>query len=156
MKRFLLALFPVLALFFAVPIGAQDRDVPYWASLRSTEVNMRVGPSEEYRIDWVYRRQGLPVKVIRVLEGWRLVRDSDGTQGWILARLLNPQRTAMVMGKGPADLRETASDGAVLLWRLEPGVVGVLGACDAGWCKLDVGGRKGYVRQARLWGAGAP
>jgi SH3-like domain-containing protein len=34
---------------------------------------MRVGPSEAYPIEWVYRRQGLPVKVVRVMQGWRLV-----------------------------------------------------------------------------------
>jgi SH3-like domain-containing protein len=37
--------------------------VPYWAALRAGEVNMRVGPSEDFPIEWVYRRQGLPVKV---------------------------------------------------------------------------------------------
>jgi SH3-like domain-containing protein len=41
-----------------------------------------------------------------------------------------------------------------LLWRLEPGVTGKLGDCEAGWCKFELeGGRSGYVEQARLWGA---
>ena len=53
-----------LALFLlplAAPAGAQEREVPYWASLRVDEVNMRVGPSEDFPISWVYRREGLPV-----------------------------------------------------------------------------------------------
>lgn len=140
----------------AASASAQEREVPYWASLRSDQVNMRVGPSEDYEISWVYRRTGLPVKVIRLREGWRLVRDPDGVQGWILARLLNPARTALVIGKGLAALRESGSDGAKLLWNAEPGVIGKLGECEAGWCEFDVQGRKGFVQQARVWGAGNP
>lgn len=155
--RFLARLVPI-AVFaaLAVPAVAQDREVPYWASMRSKEVNMRVGPSEEYRIDWVYRRPQLPVKVIRVKEGWRLIRDPDGAQGWVVARLLSPERTALVVGKNVAPMRDGPSDSGLLLWNAEPGVVGKLGDCDSGWCEFDVDGRKGWVRQQRLWGAGEP
>ena len=139
-----------------VPATAQDRETPYWASLRADEVNMRVGPSEEYRIDWVYHRAQLPVKVVRIKEGWRLVRDPDGAQGWIVARLLNPERTALVAGERLAAMREAPADNGKLLWNAEPGVVGKLGECEAGWCEFDVDGRKGWVRQTRLWGAGEP
>ncbi len=60
------ALFPISGLLLlatlATPAAAQEREVPYWATLRSTEVNMRAGPSEAFPIAWVYRRQGLPVR----------------------------------------------------------------------------------------------
>ncbi len=138
------------------PAAAQDREVPYWASLRADEVNMRVGPSEDYAIDWVYHREQLPVKVIRVREGWRLVQDPDGAEGWIIARLLNPEQTALVIGEGLATMRDAPSEDAELLWKVEPGVVGKLGDCEAGWCRLNVHGHAGWVSQARLWGAGAP
>lgn len=143
-------------LLCSTPAAAQEREVPYWAALRAGEVNMRVGPSEDFPIEWVYRRQGLPVKVLRVMQGWRLVEDPDGARGWIIARLLTPDRGALVVGKGLAELRETADSGARVLWRAEPGVVGALGDCDAGWCEFAVGARKGWVRVARLWGAGDP
>ena len=152
LRRLLLA----AAALIAVPASAQDRAVPYWASLRADEVNMRVGPSESYPIDWVYRRAGLPVRVVRLYQGWRRVRDPDGAEGWIIARMLNPQRTAVVIGKGLAPMRAGASDAATLRWNVEPGVVGKLGECEVGWCELDVTGRKGWVEQARLWGVGDP
>lgn len=134
----------------------QTREVPYWASIRAEEVNMRVGPSQEYPIEWVYKRKGLPVKVVRIQEGWRLVRDPDGDQGWIVARLLDPQRAAIVIGNGLAAIREAPNGGARLKWNARPGVVGKLGDCDAGWCEIDVEGRKGWIREDRLWGAGEP
>ena len=135
---------------------AQSREVPYWASLRAEVVNMRVGPSQDYGIEWVYRRQGLPVKVVRVVEGWRLVSDPDGAQGWVVARLLDPRRTAIVIGHGLVAMREQPSESARLKWNAQAGVVGILGDCEAGWCEFDTNGRKGWVRAERLWGAGDP
>ncbi len=146
----------VLTVFLALPAHAEDREVPYWASLRADEVNMHVGPSESYPIEWVYHRARLPVKVVRVFQGWRRVRDPDGAEGWIVARLLNPRRTAMVVGKGLAPMRAGASATSALRWNVEPGVVGILGDCAEGWCEINVDSRIGWVEQQRLWGAGKP
>ena len=140
----------------AGPGHAQDREVPYWASIRASVLNMRVGPSADYKIDWVYRRPGLPVKVLRLMEGWRLIEDPDGARGWVVARLLSPERAAIVIGEGVADMRADGNDGATLKWRVEPGVVGVLGDCADEWCEFAIGNRQGFVRESRLWGAGEP
>jgi SH3-like domain-containing protein len=141
---------------FAAPAAAQNTKTPYWASIRSDEVNMRVGPGEDYRIAWVYHRPRLPVKVLRIKDGWRLVQDPDGAQGWMRSQFLTRERTGFVRGKQAAPMRENPTGQARLLWRLAPGVVGLLGTCEAGWCAFDAGGRKGYVEAARLWGAGEP
>lgn len=154
----------VSLLFSCLPAAvaaAAERTVPYWASIRVNEVNMRVGPGEDYRISWVYRRQQLPLKVIRLKEGWRLVEDPGGTRGWVLAQFLSRDRGAIVAGQGPADMREGPGLGSKLLWRLEPGVVGKLGECSVGWCNFTLNGqtgsgRSGFVEQDRLWGAGEP
>ena len=86
--------------------AAADRGVPYWASLRVNEVNMRVGPGEDYRISWVYRRQQLPLKVIRLKEGWRLVEDPGGTRGWVLAQFLTRSAARSLSAQAPAEMRE--------------------------------------------------
>ncbi len=156
MRRLVPLLLLSLAALAAAPAAAQNREVPYWASLRAAEVNMRVGPSEAFPIEWVYRRQGLPVKVVRLMQGWRLVEDPDGARGWILSRLLDPDRGALVVGGGLVEMRAAPEAGARLLWRLEPGVVGALGECEEDWCELDVAGHKGWVAADRLWGAGEP
>ncbi|MBK6801076.1 SH3 domain-containing protein [Novosphingobium sp.] len=144
------------ALAIPVPAVAQDAATPYWSSIRSTEVNMRVGPGEDYRILWVYHRPMLPMKVLRVKEGWRYVRDPDGAEGWVLARFLTRERTGFVTKGAPAPLREKGEAAARLLWKVAPGVVGKLGDCGGGWCEFAVGPRKGFVEQARLWGTGEP
>lgn len=151
-------LFPVLAfLSLTVPALAQDAaKTPYWASVRSEEVNMRVGPGEDYRIVWVYKRPLLPLKVLRMKEGWRYVQDPGGARGWVLGSLLARKRGGYIQGKEPAEMREGAGAGSKLLWRLAPGVIGELGDCKNGWCGFAVGPRKGFVPQERIWGAGEP
>ncbi|MGN6500987.1 MAG: SH3 domain-containing protein [Tsuneonella sp.] len=145
-----------LILLLAAPAAAQDRDTPYWASIRAKVLNMRAGPGPDFPIEWVYRRAGLPIKVIRVHEGWRLVRYPAGAEGWVTANLLSIERGALVIGDGLAAIRAAPQESAALRWNAEPGVVGKLGDCDAGWCEFDVAGRAGYMRQDRLWGAGEP
>jgi SH3-like domain-containing protein len=150
-----LAILGLLAV--AAPARAADNEeVPYWASLRANEVNLRVGPAETYRIAWVYRREGLPMKVLRRMDGWRLVEDPDGARGWMLARFLTRERGAIVRGQELAEMREQGANGAKLLWRVEPGVSGKLGDCELGWCRFMVGAHAGYIAQDRLWGAGEP
>jgi SH3-like domain-containing protein len=94
--------------------------------------------------------------VLRLKEGWRLVRDPDGAQGWVLGQFLSLERGGIVRGQGPAPMREKGEAGAKLLWKLEPGVVGKLGDCAAGWCRFAVGAHIGFVEQDRLWGTGEP
>lgn len=148
-----------LALVFAsgaVSAAAQDAEVPYWVSIRAEEVNMRVGPSPNYRIEWVYKRPMLPLKVLRIKEGWRLVEDPDGAKGWVVARFLSRERTAIVTGKELAAMHSQPGTSSPVLWNVEPGVVGTLGNCEADWCHFEVAGRSGWVSQQRLWGVGQP
>ena len=157
MMRFLM-ISPLLALcLFSVSARAEDDDkVPYWASVDADIANMRVGPGDSYRIDWVYRRLHLPVKVLRREGPWRLVEDLDGTKGWMRDLLLSRHRAAIVNGDGLIEMHAESSDSSRMLWRIESGVVGMLGDCKNGWCAFDVEGHKGFARQDRLWGAGAP
>lgn len=150
---------PLVALFLALmPLVicdralAQGRAVPYWASIAADEARMRVGPSLDYPSNWVYRRRDLPVKVVQVHGNWRKVEDSTGVQGWMHVRLLSDRTTAIVTGS-MAMMRQSADDRAPVAFRVEPGVVGRINGCSAGWCGFDVGGRKGKVRAESLWGA---
>ncbi len=129
------------------------KPLPYWASLKASEVYMRVGPGEDYRINWIYHRQHLPLKVLRIMQNWRLVEDPEGARGWIMVNMLVIGHDGYVIGKEPAEMHETADANSRLLWRLAPGVLGKVGDCSTGWCRFTVNGRMGYVRQEVLWGA---
>lgn len=156
------ALAMLLGAALAAPARAQDRKVPYWAMLRYDEVRMRVGPSDEYPIAWVYKRRGLPVRVMRVREGWRLVEDPDGTRGWIAESQLLRERGAVVIGAGLAEVRAEPAAAGRLKWRAEPGALARLLRCREAWCEVDFArgaerargvSLKGWVARGRLWGS---
>lgn len=129
-----------------------QRKTPYYASISASRARMRTGPGRNYPATWLYQRAGLPIKVVELYHGWRKVQDPDGATGWIQVNLLTDTRTAMVRGDLPAELRNQPSPTARVEWRAEPGVVGRISHCSAGWCWFDVKGQSGYVEIGRLWG----
>ncbi len=131
--------------------SAQDQVPPYWASIDATRAIMRRGPSQEMRAMWEYRRQGLPLKVLRLHDDWRLVREPDGTTGWMHRSLITGRRTAIVT-ESETPLRAAPDAGAPVAYRAERGVVGRISDCTPGWCLFDVLGRRGYVARDAVWG----
>mgnify|MGYP000028715004 CR=1 FL=1 len=127
--------------------------LPRFGALRSDEVNFRSGPGTRYPIEWVYKRRDLPVQIEREFELWRLVRDQDGTKGWVNQATLAPRRTAIVTGAEQV-LRRDARDDASPVARLKPGVIVRLRACEATspWCQAQVGDYRGWMKRTELWG----
>ena len=82
-----------------VVVRGSGYEVPRFLSLKSDTANMRVGPGNEYPIAWVYKRKGLPLKVIAEYEVWRKVIDHDGTTGWMHTKLLTGRRTALITNR---------------------------------------------------------
>ena len=76
--------------------------VPRYVSLKTDRVNLREGPSKDHRTLWVFQRAGLPVEIMAEFETWRRIRDSEGTEGWVLHSLLSGRRTALVMPRARA------------------------------------------------------
>lgn len=148
----------LLLLLAAAPLAAEERrtgpsglPLPRFASLASDEVNMRKGPGPEYPIRWVYRRKGLPMRIVDEADVWRKVEDPDGEVGWIHSSRLSSRRTIMVRG-GIAEVRRTPSRAARLLLRVEPGVIGYMSRCQPDWCLVEFDGVRGWVERERLWG----
>lgn len=135
----------------AAALAASERPVPYWASIAAGDALMRAGPGREFPAVWRYRRADLPIQVVQIHQSWRKIREIDGTEGWMAAALLSAQRTAMVTGE-VRPLRSAPDQAARIVWRVEPGVVGRVSHCAAGWCEFGVGGRGGYIQTAHVWG----
>jgi SH3-like domain-containing protein len=134
--------------------------VPRFVSLKTDRVNLRQGPGTEYPTAWVFRRVGLPVEVIKEFESWRQIRDAEGTTGWVLGTMLSGRRTALILPweakagqKAMATLRNDDSERADAFAEVEAGVLANIISCDGQWCRVSVGGYRGYIEQAKLWGA---
>jgi SH3-like domain-containing protein len=134
---------------------------PRFESLKSDRVPLRNGPGREFAISWVLTRVGLPVEVLRDADGWRQVRDADGTTGWVPASLLSARRTALVVAQAQrhgqaeprgVDLRAAASDTAAVKARVDAGRLLAVTGCDGAWCQVASDDLKGHVAQRALWG----
>jgi SH3-like domain-containing protein len=144
----------MLLLLAVVPAGAEkERKTPYWASISAGQAMMRTGPGKNYPATWLYRRADLPIKVVEVYPNWRRIQDPDGATGWMLVHLLSDARTALVTGGEPRPMHEEPNDASRIAYRAAPGVVGRLAKCKGDWCLLDVGGKRGYIQKAHIWGA---
>lgn len=129
--------------------------VPRFVSLKSDHVNVRVGPTKDNEVSWVYTRAGLPVEVTAEFENWRRVRDSEGAEGWVYHSLLSGRRTAVVTMKHKnelAPLYDRADKDSAVAARLQAGVVAQVKRCDSGWCRITGRNFDGYIEQQRLWG----
>jgi len=145
------ALFLTLACAMAAPAVAQERPLPYWASIAAGQALMRTGPDRSYPALWLYKRRDLPVRVLQVVGPWRRVQERDGSSGWMLATLLAARRTAEVTGQYRPITSEPGPNGH-LLWQAEPGVIGRISKCDGQYCRIQIGEKTGYIEQAGIWG----
>ena len=142
----------VLAAAIASPAPAQEKKPPYWASIASGEAMMRTGPGKNYPGVWLYKRRDLPVRVIKTYPNWRMIEDPDGTRGWMLVTLLSDRRTAIVRPGQPRPVHAEASATSPIRYRVEPGVVARIEKCRAGWCRIAIGRREGFIRMGDIWG----
>jgi SH3-like domain-containing protein len=129
--------------------------LPRFVSLRADQVNLRVGPGDQYPIQWLYQRTGLPVEVLREYDVWRLVVDSDGTKGWVHEATLVGTRHFVINATGPVMIMHSPADGAAPSAQLMPGVVGLIEHCDAtsDWCRVRVAHAAGWLKRSEFWGA---
>lgn len=145
----------LLVLLDTAALAQARRDPPYWASISASQAMMRTGPGRNYPATWEYRRADLPIKVIEVYQNWRKVEDSGGTTGWIHVNLLSSTRTALVTGEEVRPMYENPDPASPVRFLAEPGVVGRVSDCRANWCRLDVNGRRGFIRAEHIWGLDA-
>lgn len=126
------------------------KPVPRFESLRYSAVHGRAGPSLDHPILWRYEREGLPVLVIKESLDWRRVRDPDGAEVWVMARMLSSNPT--IFARSDVTLRRSPHDDAPAVAVLaEGGVAEVIGE-EGGWIRLEAAGRRGWARREGFWG----
>ena len=153
----------VLSLAQSAPASAQQQQIgpvtglpmPRYVSLKSDRVNLREGPSKEHRTAWVFQRAGLPVEVTAEFANWRKIRDSEGSEGWVLQSLLSGRRTALVAPWKKTDsfpIYAQNSEASAVVAQLQSGVIGNIRKCDGTWCRIFGDGYDGFIQQGKLWG----
>lgn len=124
--------------------------VPRFESLRYSTVNGRAGPSLEHPIRWRYERAGLPVLILKESPDWRWVRDPEGEEVWVHARMLSNVSTAMVQRETMLKVQATSEAEAVAI--LQAGAIVSLKSELEGWTEIMVNDLRGWVESDALWG----
>lgn len=139
-------------------IGPSGEAVPRYASLRADLVNVRRGPGRDHKILWVFKKLGLPVKVISEYEEWREIEDQAGAKGWVFHSLLSRRRTAVTLdpqdsGTTYFSLHDKPTSKGEAVASLGKGVIVHLISCTGSWCNIAVNNDlSGWISQSNIWG----
>ena len=120
-------------------------------SLKNNEVNVRVGPSKEYPIKFIYKKKYLPLEVLDKSETWRKIKDFENNSGWIHISQLSKKKSA-INAKNNSILYKKSTIYSEPIAKLEIGRLVLIQKCKEKWCKITSGGFKGWVFESSLWG----
>ena len=121
-----------------------------FVSLKSSEVNMRVGPGKEYPIAWVFMRANLPMILMAEFDQWRKVKFIDGTVGWVHKNLISRKSSAIVTENYAIMYKHASKKHPIA--KIEKGVVVRILKRDGDFVKADINNQKGWIEKKFLWG----
>lgn len=129
--------------------------LPRFVSLKAKRTNMRVGPSFDHRISWVYVKSGVPVEVVQEFEVWRLIRDAEGQEGWVHKALLSAKRIAIIAPWADGayvHVHDTPLTRSATVAKLQSGVYANIDRCERDWCEVRGRSYSGWVSKSDLYG----
>ena len=98
MKLLITILFTVLCFdIYAKQGPVTNLQLPRFVSLKSNDVNLRVGPSVNYPIELKYTQNNLPLEIIDEFDVWRKVRDYKNNTGWLHKSLIKGERFVLII-----------------------------------------------------------
>jgi SH3-like domain-containing protein len=149
-----------LCLFNALPAQAYDEEkqntgtttglpLPRFASMKSSNINARSGPGDNYPIKAVYKRAGLPVQIVSEFKLWREIEDMEGERNWVHRAMLSGNRSAILNEDAYA---YSGKSNSAPVAKLEKDAQIWIEECELSYCRMRLGGIKGWVSKASLWG----
>lgn len=136
-------------------VYAEDaKKLPRFAALKTNDVNVRVGPGENFPIKFSFHRQFWPVKITREFDDWRKIMDKHRNEGWVHRRTLCGKTYVLVLKKSILLKSDDLSSPPIA--RIDKDVHVLLKKCDPIQCKIEVAYQgkvmKGWVEKKNLWG----
>jgi SH3-like domain-containing protein len=133
------------------PNGETNLPTPRFVSIKSNEVNTRVGPGDNYPIKWVIVKKALPVEVVEEYQHWRKIRDVSGDEGWVHSAMISGERSAIILNKN-WEVKSKPELTSKTIATIEKGVVVGLNKCSNEACEVRIGKVDGWLPRAALWG----
>ena len=141
----------LIVFLFLLPISSVAEENDYFLMLKNKKVNVRYGPSLDYPVKYVYRKIGLPLKVIDKKENFRRIIDHKKNSGWIHVSQLRPSRSLIstnekILFKKPTKYSKP-------LAKLDQGRLLKVIKCEEKWCNIKTGDYSGWIKKDdNIWG----
>ncbi len=126
--------------------------IPRFVSLKSDDVNLRIGSSTNYPIILKYVTKNMPVEITDEYERWRKIRDREGNEGWIYGDLLKGDRFAIIIKNNKSKIHAFSKPDGVPIGEIGELNIAKIKVCLKKWCKIKFDNHIGWINKKNLWG----
>lgn len=127
-------------------------DIPRFVSLKSNDVNLRIGPSINYPIEIKYIQKNLPIEIIDEFDVWRKVKDFENNVGWVHKKLIKGDRYIITLNKKKTNVDVYNRPRGKILGIVEKNNILKLEKCIKEWCYFDHNQISGWISKKNIWG----
>ena len=127
-------------------------DMPRFVSLKSNDVNLRVGPSVNYPIELKYTQNNLPVEIIDEFDVWRKIIDSENNIGWLHKSLIKGERFVLTVNKNNYVKSIYNRPNGNQIGMVEKNNILNLESCLQNWCLVSHQKIRGWLSKEFIWG----
>jgi|TARA_B100000780_G_scaffold258061_1_gene208227 SH3-like domain-containing protein len=148
MKKKIAIFFLCLSILFVQFSNAEEK----FLSLKKNKVNVRYGPSFDFKIKYIYKKINLPVRQIDKKDNFRRIIDLKNNSGWIHTSQLREKSNSIIilntkiLFKKPSSLSKPIA-------RIEKGRLLIIKKCENDWCYINTNNYSGWVKTDNVWGA---
>ena len=172
MKSYILCMLFFLFLIINNQATYANKNSSSWASLKYNKTYLRTGPSKDNKVIWVYKRKGLPLKILRKKNEWNEVLLPSSQKGWINSSQISKKRNVIIQNnKSLSDMalskqkQITVTDkNSKTIAYVQEGVIATLNKCKEDLCEIELKVKKekyffknsyklsGYIKKDFIWG----
>jgi len=172
MKSYILCMLFFLFLIINNQATYANKNSSSWASLKYNKTYLRTGPSKDNKVIWVYKRKGLPLKILRKKNEWNEVLLPSSQKGWINSSQISKKRNVIIQNKKSlSDMalskqkQITVTDkNSKTIAYVQEGVIATLNKCKKDLCEIELKVKKekyffknsyklsGYIKKDFIWG----
>ena len=153
MKKLILILILLFNNTFAQEFGIETGlEIPRYVSLKSNDINIRVGPSVNYPIVLKYVKENYPVMIVEEYEDWRKVIDFRHNSGWIHKSLIKGNRFGIIVINSNSFVKVFNTINGKEIGKIEDGNIIELRKCKQDWCLVGIQNKYGWIKKIYIWG----
>ena len=138
---------------YANNLGSETKlDLPRYVSLKSSESNLRVGPSKNYPILIKFIVSDYPLKIVDEHKEWRNIVDFQNNKGWVHKSLLKGERNGIIISTDKKLIEILNTVNGKNIGQIDIGLIVKLLKCKKDWCLIAKNNKKGWINKKNIWG----